>query len=112
LYFKKRDGDDIWKGLFDFYLFESDVKYTNPGKISNDISLFRHTDLFIHSIREYKHILTHQVIFAIFYHITLNESDLKMHKHLLNGGKFYCKDDILKLPKPVLIDKYLKEEIF
>lgn len=112
LYFKKRDGDDIWKGLFDFYLFESDVKYTNPRKISNDISLFRHTDLFIHSIREYKHILTHQVIFAIFYHITLNESDLRMHKHLLNGGKFYCKDDILKLPKPVLIDKYLKEEIF
>ena len=111
-YFKKRNSDDIWKGLFDFYLFESDDKYTDPKQISNHIALFNHEDCYIHSIREYKHTLTHQVIKACFYHITLKNSNLKIHKQFLNDGKFYCKEDILKLPKPVLIDKYLKEEIF
>jgi A/G-specific adenine glycosylase len=112
IYLKKRDSNDIWKGLFDFYLFESDATYSDLEEIANDIPLFRNKNLFLHSIRSYKHTLTHQVIYAFFYHISFNQSELKTSRLLVNGGNFYSREDIKKLPKPVLIDKYLKEEIF
>ena len=112
LYLKKRDGNDIWKGLYDFYLLESETRFSDLTYIANDIAQINLTDMHIYSFREYKHILTHQVIYAFFYHININHSDLQMHQFSLNGGKFYSKGEILKLPKPVLIDKYLKEEIF
>jgi len=111
LYLNKRESDDIWKGLFDFYLFESDVKYSDFMQISNDVCTINENDLLFHGIHEYKHILTHQVIYASFYHITFQNSDF-IENRLLNGGNFYNKEQIQNLPKPVLIDKYLKEEIF
>jgi len=112
LYLKKRDGNDIWKGLYDFHLMESGSKYSDLSQIANDINYINLKDISVYRFREYKHILTHLVIYAFFYHINLNDTNLKIDQFSLNGGKFYNKRDILELPKPVLIDKYLKEEIF
>jgi A/G-specific adenine glycosylase len=112
IYLNKRSNNDIWKGLFDFYLYESKTKLTNLEHFAFNVSFLNHNDLNILSIREYKHVLTHQVIYAFFYHISLNHIAFNLDPLLSNDGKLYNKEDIHKLPKPVLIDKYLKEEIF
>ena len=73
--------------------------------------LFKNINFYIGNIREYKHILTHQIIFASFYHIKVENVDISSDLGL-NNGRFYSLEEIENLPKPVLIDKYLKEEIF
>jgi len=111
LYLQKREKKDIWKGLYDFYLLESKTKKNDLTEILRDNKLFRNIDLHVNHIREYKHILTHQIIFATFYHVRFTNYHLTANI-LLNTGKFYSLNEIEALPKPVLIDKYLKEEIF
>ena len=58
--------------------------------------------------KEYKHILTHQRIYATFYKIGLPYDS----QFELNGMAFYNLEEIEGLPKPVLISKYLKDNIF
>jgi A/G-specific adenine glycosylase len=113
LYLKKRRDNDIWQGLYDFHLIES----SKPGKSDlpssvNPILRKTAADIQPAGIRHFKHVLTHQIIYACFHHIRLKTNGLSGLGVLLKGGKFYPLDEIMKLPKPVLIDKYLKEEIF
>jgi A/G-specific adenine glycosylase len=50
-----------------------------------------------------KHILTHQRIEARFWHILLSEEVAPPA-----GYAFYSLDEVEVLPKPILIEKYLK----
>jgi A/G-specific adenine glycosylase len=104
----KREKNDIWHGLFDFPLIES----SGP-----DLDLKQHevTDYLIknHLIkdqRHYRHLLTHQQIYATFYQSALDSMEDELSNHLPANGGFYSLEEIEKLPKPGLIDKYLKEE--
>ena len=111
---KQRRQKDIWQGLYDFYLIED----TQPL----DIDEIRHPqkshwltnqNLNLKSLsNEYKHILTHQRIFARFFHVV---PDNGFSPDLLNQSddfQFYTIDEINDLPKPILIDNYLNEHIF
>jgi A/G-specific adenine glycosylase len=109
---KKRQSNDIWKGLYDFYLIESeyfnDLK-NHPGHISQVIKSFK---ICKHDNRLFENLLTHQHISARFTHYFLTNSG-QIHPEIFTQGyKFYSKSEIEELPKPVLIDNYLKETVF
>ena len=111
---KQRKQKDIWKGLYDFYLIE------NSGPLDLDQVLQQQTgdwfpcqNLKLKNLsNEYKHILTHQRIFARFFHVAPNNGFSRDLPDKPNGFQFYSLEEINDLPKPILIDNYLNEHIF
>jgi A/G-specific adenine glycosylase len=104
---KKRTGKDIWQGLHDFPLIETSKpldkkqlsksadwkKEFGPAKIS----LLKVSD-------EYKHILSHQHIYAKFYEIKM---ELKTFSEKQTEWKVVDKRSVKKLAVPKLIEQYL-----
>jgi len=58
--------------------------------------------------KSYKHILSHQKIYAKFF--TINIKKPYIYSDISENS--YSIKEILALPKPILIDNYLKEYIF
>jgi A/G-specific adenine glycosylase len=105
---KNRLGKDIWHGLYDFYLIEK-KRATNFLKLAADDSFIKKhitKTTEVTSSKMYKHILSHQIIYARFYTIKLNGTAAILPKEL----KLYSKQKIASLPKPILINKYLEDE--
>ncbi len=114
LYLKKRSADtDIWRGLYDFYALETDSIHLLPEALP---AFFSQLDgLPVSEIKAtgnvYKHILSHQKINAQFYLLPLL-SRLKEEEAKNAGLQLYSLTQIEALPKPVLIDSFLKEHFF
>ncbi|MFD2036507.1 A/G-specific adenine glycosylase [Belliella marina] len=111
---KQRSGGDIWQGLYDFPLEERKIAHANEFK---ELSILEKLGLFdpkIHFNPEtrFKHILTHQRIFANFATFVIDESHLsKLQKWAEENG--YELADFPKLEsvgKPRLIMKFLNGE--
>jgi len=106
---KQRINKDIWQGLFDFYLIETDSLMATYLKLEDEIlnkiiiSSEKKSDLQI-----YSHQLTHRKIFAQFVHVILNSENIKYIEESCNV-KFYSPVEVDNLPKPTLIVKYLIE---
>ena len=104
---KQRAGKDVWQGLYDFYLEES----THPKSETEILGfLTGRRNLMVQSIStEIKHILTHQRIFTRFVRIEVlslsNFEALAKEKTL----QAFEMNEVQALPKPVLIDNYLKK---
>jgi A/G-specific adenine glycosylase len=107
VFLKKRTGNDIWKNLFDFPLIET-VKAEN----NKNLVLSKEWNNFFSGMKvallkeskTYRHILTHQVIMAKFYHLEiLPGAGLPFQKIHLN--------DIGKYPVPRLIEKFIEDEV-
>ncbi len=102
---RKRGGNDIWQGLFDFYLME----FTKPMNIDNVLA--EHIALKKINLgkvsKTYKHVLSHQHLMTRF--VSVNSFELSAEQ-LKKGFKYYSPSEIRKLPKPVLILQYLKDE--
>jgi A/G-specific adenine glycosylase len=99
---RKRDEKDIWFGLYDFELIERKRKMS-AEKILKEASLKKivtGADSIVIS-KDYKHVLTHQTIFSRFI-IVRSATNIKTHD-------FYSLKQIMKLPKPVLISKFLAD---
>jgi A/G-specific adenine glycosylase len=103
---RKREAKDIWNGLFEFLLIESDAEineYEMLGNLANNYSL--HLKSF-KSSDTYLHILSHQRLHAKFYIFNIeNRQEIEQF-----GLEFYAKEEIGKLAKPVLIVNYLTQE--
>ena len=112
LFMNQRVKNDIWKGLYDFQLIESDGKISDKMVFLEELGIIIEDEWQIHHIKEYKHVLTHQVIHATFYYIDSTSQSNFINEDPIKNADFYNFDQIENLPKPVLIDKYLKEEIF
>jgi A/G-specific adenine glycosylase len=112
LYMNRRIKNDIWKGLYDFQLIESDNKISDLMRLLKSQGFIKGPEMQIHHIKEYKHVLTHQVIHATFYFVELIVPANILMSDSFENINFYDFDQIENLPKPVLIDNYLKEEIF
>ncbi len=110
-YMRKRKEGDIWQGLYDFYLYESETQNLPPEQLTHEL---KHAgidlkDTFAHlPSKDYKHILSHQKITARFYHYKL-KSRLKEETILEAGLDLYTVNKIDEIPKPVLISNYLKD---
>ena len=109
IWMKKRPSGGIWQGLYDFYLFESDAPLA-PEDIYLEGNLPL-TDFSLTFFPAYNHILSHRKINARFYLASLDGCQI-IPNMLNNGGSFYDYDEIHELPKSILADKFLKDNLF
>ncbi len=103
---RKRGTDNIWKGLYEFYLVERPASVA-PEQAKDDFIqnlLPGKTGYEIHT--EKKHVLSHQDIFS--HYLVVNVStDQKNRIASETECSFYSSEETRELPKPILIDKFL-----
>jgi len=108
---QERKAKDIWKGLYDFYLLESDGLIASPDDFPEDKNI-KHI-LAEGRIREipkvFLHLLTHQRLHVRFWWIDIPENAII---NLPPGLDFYSLEQVQSLPKPILVDTVLREERF
>jgi len=85
-YLQKRIAKDIWQNLFEFPLIESEELLDTSGLMENDNfkSIFKDTaNVEIRKISNpMKHILSHRVIFAQFFSITISEENQGLKQYI------------------------------
>lgn len=108
LLMRKRDETDIWKGLYEFPMIETD-KSVSLTKLK---MMYEWENIFgspgpgsISYSAIHKHILTHQVIFARFYLVDKILHPLNQKHHFIEVQHERLRD----LPLPRLIDRFLQE---
>ena len=109
LFFKKRLSGDIWQGLNDFYLVESERGLiNNPSELFSSLDVaFKDGILELPAFNEFKHVLTHQIIFAKFWVLKVDYmSEQFMNDHFLIE---ISKNNWREIPKPVLIKNFLDQ---
>ena len=108
LLMKERGPKDVWQGLNDFPLIET-KNAANEDDILSEIEAkgLIHLETSV----AYKHVLTHQRIFARFYRFRVNDSANFVQLQNVHGAQPYSEEQINELPKPILIENYWKEEI-
>lgn len=103
IYLKKREAEDIWKNLFDFPMIE-----TSKDLLWKDLIRKKEwEEIFNNSIitrlgvsKQFKHILTHQLVIARFY-------EIEIPKPLTSFFILTKLRDLEKYPYPRLIERYL-----
>jgi A/G-specific adenine glycosylase len=93
---KKREGKDIWQGLYDFPLIER-TRPIATKKLAAETGLAQ-----FDVTKPYRHVLSHQIITARFLISRANASQ--------PATTFYSPRKIADLPKPVLISKFLHDQ--
>ncbi|MEQ6168336.1 A/G-specific adenine glycosylase [Ekhidna sp. MALMAid0563] len=103
---KERVEKDVWGGLFDFYLIEG---ATSEGEVMEEIQkAFGISNLSLEETSEpFKHILSHQKIYATFYTVSISDDATKTVTKK-SSLKPYSAEEVLNLPKPKLIVNYLQ----
>ena len=107
LLMKKRQGKDIWHGLFDFVLIEKNTPIKPERLILENESKkwFQKVEQ-VKVSKGYKHILSHQTIHCRFIYMKATPS----FSLLEEGHAFYSPGEVAKLPKPALISRFLDEQ--
>jgi A/G-specific adenine glycosylase len=113
-FMRKRQDKDIWNGLFEFHLIEEQKQIQSIDQILESDPLLKKLKKAVLEKESgvYKHILTHQTIFARFWILDISKQP---HTDKLFSGtalRAYSRKQILELPKPVLINNYLQKYIF
>ncbi len=106
---KKRTANDIWKNLYDFPLIETEkeLKEAELLKKSEWKKMVGESDYNIHSVsKTYKHVLSHQIIYARFWEVHTSKSIKTNPDWLLINKK-----DFDKYPIPRLVDIFMQERI-
>lgn len=101
IHINERVNNDIWKGLYDFPLLESEIEISKESDLKNMLSS---PNLTIKSqSKPIKHILSHQIIYATFWII----SDT-IPKDLVEKAIKIKLKEINNYPVPKLIENYIK----
>ncbi|PJA06303.1 MAG: A/G-specific adenine glycosylase [Flavobacteriales bacterium CG_4_10_14_0_2_um_filter_32_8] len=106
IFLTKRNENDIWNGLYDFPLIETEQSiefFEELYSINQNNNFISPTTFLISKSKEYKHILSHQKIYATFWVV----SGIFKNKAAKTCVKCSIKD-INKYPVPKLIENYLK----
>jgi A/G-specific adenine glycosylase len=103
---KQRKSGDVWQGLYDFFLIESEAEGMAITRIEEGIrSVIGGGQARIHApVGPFVHILSHQRLLARFWKVELGEPFVGSE-----GLSFFTNEEIDVLPKPVLITNYLKD---
>jgi len=105
-YIKERVGNDIWKGLFDFPLIETEDRVTSIGELNTFLKKNTLFDTISLSLKvrsnEFKHILSHQKIWATFWVLETNKIEASQIDSIE-----VLREEINNYPIPKLIDNYL-----
>lgn len=118
---KKRTGNDIWKNLYDFPMIETKKELKKPllSRLLSGHLLQRGLVLSGSSLKGrlggapklFKHILSHQVIFARFWEILSSDHKNKKFTDNKNENMLYANENQLdKYAFPRLIEKYFDEK--
>ena len=111
IYMRRREKKDIWKGLYDFYLVETD-KVVKVKQLNDDlvIKLTTHQLPIAHGVQQYHHTLTHQKLLVNFTIVQVNSHFLNNAQPLLDQYKLYpfTLTATQELPKPILTHNFLK----
>ena len=103
---RKRSADDIWKGLWDFPLYEGRASLGLTG-ISKLIGKIKPKGVKVSSVM--RHILTHQVIHARFIEVDWPiHTEMPTHT-LFAEAQLLTPERIIKVPKPVLVSRFLEQ---
>jgi A/G-specific adenine glycosylase len=109
----RREGKDIWKGLYQFYLKEShsgNIADFLPDPVLNKIFDHYKTKINEPGILD-KHVLTHQVLRAKYWEIEIDD-EMDVKDSDFKDLRFYSRGEVEELPKPILIHNYLSKEYF
>jgi A/G-specific adenine glycosylase len=100
---KKREAKDIWHGLYDFHLIESKKKQRPQNILTEEFpkGLLDGAETF----GPFKHILSHQELII---HFTWIKARKKINLKKLSTT-FYSSRQVGKLPKPIVITRFLEE---
>lgn len=109
-FLNKRESKGIWQGLYDFYLVEQPELVDSETLLVN----FKHQELLQKStihiyLEKYQHQLTHQKIEVQFIHIRLNDHINSFYKK--NKQHFFTFSQIEILPKPIIIENFIKNQL-
>lgn len=103
IYLNKRGPKDVWQGLYDFPLIEFDKAGKDPSEeaLKMGVSIRKHQ-------ANFKHILSHQRIFADFYLAQVESKNLMEDGFIKTDLK-----DLSEFPMPQLLIRYLESsELF
>lgn len=102
-----RKGNDIWKGLYDFYLIEKSRLVKTEHLLNDNLFLKKLKPLIsdVSTSGLFKHILSHQNIQAKFITLELAKKPVAIPENL----RFYSIKKVGQLPKPVLISRFLSD---
>jgi A/G-specific adenine glycosylase len=110
---KKREAKDIWQGLYDFYLVEATqaidteevLQEVAAGALLPELTVGKISPILTHQ-------LTHQKVFAQFWQVDVSGRVDAREAAQKWGITFFEPTQIGALPKPVMIDNYLKTHLF
>ena len=107
IFLKKRTAKDIWQGLYEFPLVEMPQKAKIDKVLKSDefINIFSGTYILKSVSETYKHILSHQHIYASFIELEITQS--KNSSIVFEKSK---KEKLHQYAIPRLIERYLKEK--
>jgi A/G-specific adenine glycosylase len=108
IYLKKRPEGDIWQGLYDFPLIETETGTETESLLKSLAwkAIFKGVTPFVGKVSgEFKHQLTHQHIFAKFITVTIDENSFKNSSNYILVSLQNLRD----YPIPRLIEQYLHE---
>jgi A/G-specific adenine glycosylase len=115
LYMKCRKDRDIWQGLYDFYLVEN-RRLSELDRLDDTLAvLIRHHQLPVsNNPTPHKHLLTHRRLYVHFLQIQATASFIQEATPLLSqiGVRAFTIAQTKELPKPILIDNFLKKEFY
>lgn len=106
MYLRKRSDKDIWQNLYELPLLEAEKELTieELQKDEKFKALFEAaSNVKIQYIRQIKHVLSHQIIYAIFYKVEVSE--IRLDKDYLK----IAAADIDDYPVSRLVHKYLEQ---
>jgi len=107
LLMRRRKPGDIWSGLYDFMLVETRRTAKAEMLWKEEMSL---KSLQITKVSKiYKHVLSHQQLITRFIEVKLASAEAVKPLIKKENLKFYTKSQIEHLPKPILINRFLKE---
>lgn len=98
-YIQKREFKDIWENLYQFPLYESKKEVLSPLELKEE---FVNQAIFLKVSKQFKHVLSHQHIYAKFWEFKLTKIPP------MKGYKKIKKRDIQEFAIPRLIEKYLE----
>ena len=108
LLISKRKENDIWQNLYDFPLIETDKRIENEELMLSEkwLDIFKDQSMSIKDIsQEYKHILSHQKIYARFWQIELDYFSESLKEKYISTSN----ENLHEYAVPKLVDNYLKQ---
>ena len=113
-YIKKRSKKDIWQGLYEFPLIETneEIDITHLSRTKEWLYFFENTPIVINSIEEkISHQLTHQQLFIQFILLSIELEPNCSFKSLEYFEKIQI-DDIVSYPVPKPIESFIERNSF